>query len=206
VLYAKSSDNEWNSYIKAVESLKATENSFTQCGTAWEPDEVSGGYYATAISYLAGTIDESDQKEGVKYSSVNEGSYPLDTKITFTDEETLEDVNYYYPSSMQGFYQACKKDEKAYANSVIFYLSESGNVELGINKKKAVGSDWIIMDDFELYYLGTEAPVAIDEVAENAAEGAVEYYNVNGVKLSAPQPGLNIVKYANGQVKKVFIK
>ena len=206
VLYAKTSDNEWNSYLKAIESLKATENSFTQCGTAWEADEVSGENYATTISYMAGTIDESDQKEGVKYNSVNEGSYPLDVKVTFTDEETLDEVTYYYPASMQGFYAACKKDPNAFANSVIFYISESSNVELGIKKKAAIGSDWVIMDDFELYYLGKEAPVAIDEVADNAAaQGAVEYYSVNGVKLNAPQAGLNIVKYANGEVRKVFI-
>jgi hypothetical protein len=206
VLYAKSSDNEWNSYIKAVESLKATENSFTQCGTAWEADEVSGGNYATAIHFLNGTIEDADKQEGVSYTGHDEGAYPLDSKITLVDEETLEEVTYYYPASMQGFYQACKKDAKAYANSVIFYISESGNIELGINKKEAIGGDWIIMDDFELYYLGKEAPVAIDEVADNAAaQGAVEYYSVNGVKLNAPQAGLNIVKYANGEVRKVFI-
>ena len=206
VLFAKSSDNEWRSYVKAIQSLKATENSFTQCGTAWEVDEVSGDSYATAITYMAGTIEESDQKEGVKYTSVNEGAYPLDVKVTYTDEETLDEVNYYYPASMAGFYAACKKDPKAFANSVIFYISESSNIELGIKKTKAIGSDWVIMDDFELYYLGKVAPTAIEEVAGNAdAQGAVEYYSINGVQLSAPQPGLNIVKYANGEVRKIFI-
>lgn len=206
VLFAKSSDNEWDSYIKAIESLKATENSFTQCGTNWETDELDGSKYPTAIRFMNGTIDEADQKDGVTYSGTNEGDYPFDVKVTYTDEETLDEVNYYYPSSMQGFYQACKKDPTAYANSVIFYLSEAGNVELGIRKDAAIGNDWVIMDDFELYYLGKEAPTAIDEVADNAAaQGAVEYYSVNGVKLNAPQAGLNIVKYANGEVRKVFI-
>ena len=206
VLFAKSSDNEWDSYIKAIESLKATENSFTQCGTNWETDELDGSKYPTAIRFMNGTIEEADQKDGVTYSGTNEGDYPFDVKVTYTDEETLDEVNYYYPSSMQGFYQACKKDPTAYANSVIFYLSEAGNVELGIRKDAAIGNDWVIMDDFELYYLGKEAPVAIDEVADNAAaQGAVEYYSVNGVKLNAPQAGLNIVKYANGEVRKVFI-
>ena len=206
VLFAKSSDNEWDSYIKAIESLKATENSFTQCGTNWETDELDGSKYPTAIRFMNGTIEEADQKDGVTYSGTNEGDYPFDVKVTYTDEETLDEVNYYYPSSMQGFYQACKKDPTAYANSVIFYLSEAGNVELGIRKDAAIGNDWVIMDDFELYYLGKEAPTAIDEVADNAAaQGAVEYYSVNGVKLNAPQAGLNIVKYANGEVRKVFI-
>ena len=208
VLFAKSSDNEWDSYIKAIESLKATENSFTQCGTNWETDELDGSKYPTAIRFMNGTIDEADQKDGVTYSGTNEGDYPFDIKLSLgMDEETLTETVYYYPSSMQGFYAACKKDPTAYANSVIFYLSEAGNVELGIRKDAAIGNDWVIMDDFELYYLGKEAPTAIDEVAgAEEGQGAVEYYSVNGVKLSAPQQGINIVKYANGQVKKVFIK
>ena len=206
VLFAKSSDNEWNSYVKAIESLKATENSFTQCATAWEADELDGTNYPTQIHFMNGTIEESEQSEGITYTGHDEGSYPLDTKITFTDDE-LNEVTYYYPSSMQGFYAACKKDPTAYANSLTFYLSEAGNVELGIRKKATIGNDWIIMDDFELYYLGKEAPTAIDAVADNAAQGAaVEYYSVSGAKQNGLQQGINIVKYQNGEVKKVFVK
>ncbi len=208
VLFAKSSDNEWDSYIKGIESLKATENSFTLCGTNWETDELDGSKYPIEFHFMNGTLDESEQKEEFKYTGHNEGDYPFDVKVSLgMDEESLMETVYYYPSSMQGFYQACKKDPTAYANSVTFYLSEAGNVELGIRKDAAIGNDWVIMDDFELYYLGKEAPTAIDEVAgAEEGQGAVEYYSINGVKLSAPQQGINIVKYANGQVKKVFIK
>ena len=209
VLFAKSGKNEWRKAVKSIYSLKATENSFTQCGTAWEVDEVDGTSYATTIHYMNGTIDEADQKEGVTYTGHDEGSYPLDARIATgeIDEEELEELVYYYPASMQGFYAACKKDPKAYANSLTFYLSEEGNVEIGIRKLAAIGNDWVIMDDWQLFYLGKEAPTAIDEVAESAAvEGAVEYYTVNGVQISAPQKGVNIVKYANGETKKVYIQ
>lgn len=207
VLFAKSSDNEWNSYVKAIESLKATENSFTLCATAWEANEVDGTNYPIEFHFMNGTLDESEQKEEFKYTGHDEGSYPLDTKITFTNDETKEAVTYYYPSSMQGFYAACKKDPTAYANSLTFYLSEAGNVELGIRKDATIGNDWVIMDDFELYYLGKEAPTAIDAVADNAAQGAaVEYYSVSGAKQNGLQQGINIVKYQNGEVKKVFVK
>ena len=209
VLFAKSGKNEWRKAVKSIYSLKATENSFTQCGTAWEVDEVDGTSYATTIHYMNGTIDEADQKEGVTYTGHDEGAYPLDARIATgeVDDESLEELVYYYPASMQGFYAACKKDPKAYANSLTFYLSEEGNVEIGIRKLAAIGNDWVIMDDWQLFYLGKEAPTAIDEVAESAAvEGAVEYYTVNGVQISAPQKGVNIVKYADGTTKKVFIQ
>lgn len=208
VLFAKSSDNEWNSYVKAIESLKATENSFTQCATAWEANEVDGTNYPIEFHFMNGTLDESEQKEEFKYTGHNEGDYPFDVKVSLgMDEETLVETIYYYPSSMQGFYAACKKDPTAYVNSVTFYLSEAGNVELGIRKDAAIGNDWVIMDDFELYYLGKEAPTAIDAVADNAAQGAaVEYYSVSGAKQNGLQQGINIVKYQNGEVKKVFVK
>jgi hypothetical protein len=209
VLFAKSSNNEWRKAVKSIYSLKASENSFTQCGTAWETDEVSGTNYATAIHYMNGTIDEADQQEGITYTGHDEGAYPLDSRIATgdVDDESLEELIYYYPASMQGFYAACKKDANAYANSLTFYLSEEGNVEVGIRKLAALGGDWVIMDDWQLFYLGKEAPTAIDEVAEGAAvEGAVEYYTVNGVQISAPQKGFNIVKYANGETKKVYIQ
>ena len=47
-------------------------------------------------------------------------------------------------------------------------------------------------------------PSGINE-AQAQKNGAVKYYNVNGVELSAPQKGLNIVKTADG-VKKVTVK
>ena len=174
VLFAKSSDNEWRKAVKSIYSLKANENSFTQCGTAWEADEVTGDNYATTIHYMNGTIDEEDQKEGVTYTGHDEGGYPLDARIATGeyDEETLDETVYYYPASMQGFYAACKKDANAYTNSLTFYLSEEGNVEVGIRKLEAISNDWVIMDDWQLFYLGKTAPTAIEEVAD-AAEGAV---------------------------------
>ena len=70
--------------------------------------------------------------------------------------------------------------------------------------KQLLDEGMITQEEFELK---KQKILEMAEVAEDAAaEGAVEYYSVNGVKLSAPQAGFNIVKYADGQVKKVFIK
>lgn len=44
----------------------------------------------------------------------------------------------------------------------------------------------------------------VNAAGSNAAE--VARYNVNGVQLSAPQKGLNIVKYSDGTTKKVVVK
>ena len=50
---------------------------------------------------------------------------------------------------------------------------------------------------------GNVSDVETINVDDNAVE--VERYNINGVKLSAPQVGVNIVKMSDGSVKKVVV-
>jgi hypothetical protein len=54
-------------------------------------------------------------------------------------------------------------------------------------------------------YAGSDAtsvaPISADENAT-----VIAIYNLNGQKLSHPQPGLNILKLSNGTVKKLFLK
>lgn len=45
---------------------------------------------------------------------------------------------------------------------------------------------------------------AIEDLANGAT--IVEYYSVNGSKLSAPQKGINLVKMSDSTVKKIFVK
>lgn len=46
----------------------------------------------------------------------------------------------------------------------------------------------------------------VDAIAGVSVETGAEYYTANGVRLAAPRKGVNIVKLANGQVKKVYVK
>ena len=58
------------------------------------------------------------------------------------------------------------------------------------------------------YYVtfGNKDLTAIDGVEADTKAGVVEMYNANGVRLSAPQKGLNIVRDANGKVYKHIVK
>ena len=205
-LFMKSGNTKTTSYVKSIYSLRATEYSWTQYVTKWEYDSNDNKNYPTAIRYMAGTIADADKSEGISYTEDAANSWWFDAKIDAVNED-FDDVTYYFPTSTQGFYSACKKNPDAYNSSVLFYLPETGNIEVGISKNEGVTQDWVIMEQFELFYLGKVAPTAINEVVEatTEGEGAVEYYSINGVKLNAPQAGLNIVKYANGEVRKVFI-
>lgn len=48
--------------------------------------------------------------------------------------------------------------------------------------------------------------VGIDETTTERVSFEKEYYSLSGTKLSAPQPGINIIRMKNGETKKVFIK
>ena len=66
---------------------------------------------------------------------------------------------------------------------------------------------WVCVDNFQLFYLGTNTPAAIDEVATEASTDApAEFFTVSGSRSNGLQKGLNIVRKADGTVKKVFVK
>ena len=101
---------------------------------------------------------------------------------------------------MAGFKARITSTPDAYVNTVRIYVREGQDLTLGFDKVEAVGSDWLIYDDFELFYLGNTIPDAINGV--NAAQPAQQtIYNLAGQRLTAPQTGINII---NG--KKVFVK
>ena len=198
-LFMKSSDdNDAFSYIKAVESIGGAENSFTEVVTAYDTEDLGDGTvnkFPTKIQTLA--PEGSGTEPTAEYSYLAEGAYPFDTKLTI-GEEVL-----YYPSSMYGFYQWCVKNPDAVANKVQIEIAKGETLEVGIRKTNAIGSDWVIFDDFELYYLSgdkfQETVTDIDEVASEADADA-PIYNAAGQMVDKSYKGIviqNGVKFIN---------
>lgn len=99
--------------------------------------------------------------------------------------------------------------------SVTFTVKGEEDVKIGFQTIGVVPFRWFMCDDFKLVYYGAssnkevtpdEGQVDIDEVEAAAANVVVAVYNASGIRVDAPQKGLNIVKYANGNVKKVYVK
>ena len=87
-----------------------------------------------------------------------------------------------------------------------FYLSEEESFKLTI---KVNSASWYKCDYFQLFYHGkANTTTAIDEVAAEPATNAepAAIYNISGVRVSALTKGINIVKMADGKVKKVIVK
>jgi hypothetical protein len=55
-------------------------------------------------------------------------------------------------------------------------------------------------------YAGSTPTTGTERIADDGNAAIVAIYNVNGMKLAQPQPGLNILKMSNGTVKKMFLK
>ena len=194
-LFAKvSDDNDQFSYIKAIESLKTNENTFTYVATAFEEeeqDDESMLRFATKFQKIAGTEIPAEEIYGEPaVEDKAEGEYPFDTKVT-VGEETL-----YYPSSMQGFYQWCVKAPEAVSNSVQITIEDGETLEIGIRKTAAIGSDWVIFDDFQLFYLSgdtfKETLTGVEEVAAPVKKGDKAIYNLAGQKVDASYKGIVI--------------
>ena len=94
-------------------------------------------------------------------------------------------------NSLQSYFEA-----GCYWNQLNCLVAEDGVLTLGLRKDAHVESDWCPYDNFELYYLGTTAPTAVESVkAADVATKAV--YDLQGRKVSKAQKGLYIV---NGKV------
>ena len=202
-LFMKASDeNDQFTYIKAIQSIGGTENSFTEVVTAYntEEEEIDGEVVITKFPSKIQTLapeGEGETMPDVTYEHKTEGSYPFDERRE-VDGEIL-----YFPSSMYGFYSWCVNNPEAVTNKVQIEISRGESIEVGIRKTKAIGGDWVIMDDFELFYLSGEKykddVVAIEDIAPAADEDA-PIYNVAGQIVDKSYKGIvikNGVKFIN---------
>ena len=77
---------------------------------------------------------------------------------------------------------------------------------------KATTQQWIILSEDELAAYQAKAietdirEVNVDSDAQQGADAIVSITTIDGITLKALQKGVNIVKYKNGQVKKIFVE
>ena len=99
-------------------------------------------------------------------------------------------------------------DEETFMNELIVKVANE-QLRIGIRKDKSSGSDWIVIDDFQLWYYGANSALTPDPdhatVIESVAEGTtvkVEYFTLDGRKATSMQKGIMIQKvtFENGTV------
>ena len=107
---------------------------------------------------------------------------------------------------------------EAQTYTVVFTLAEGEDVKIGFQSIGTMPFRWFMCDDFTLTYYGTasaktdstdEGGVVKVEGVEEAADTGKEivgYFNAAGTQIESLQPGINIVKYADGTSRKIFVK
>ena len=98
----------------------------------------------------------------------------------------------------------------------ILYAEQTPEVDLDAFDSVDVSSVMLVVPDnsveeykahpvWGLFWI--ETPTGIKEIDnEQLTIDDVEYYNLNGRKLAAPQKGINIIRYSDGTSRKVLVK
>ncbi len=71
---------------------------------------------------------------------------------------------------------------------------------------KATTQQWIILSEDELAAYQQKAIETSISAVNTSDETIVGIYTMDGILLNALQQGFNIIKYSNGQVKKIFVE
>ncbi len=127
---------------------------------------------------------------------------------TFTAES---DTTFFSSEPVAVQEAGCTAEYNTY--SVIFTVEEGQTATIGFKSVGTMTARWFAADNFTLTYFGTESakddsgnPMSVEGI--EAAEGVaiVAIYSATGAEQNALQKGLNIVKYADGSVKKILVK
>ena len=85
-----------------------------------------------------------------------------------------------------------------------WYWTNSGDMR-GFRARSVIGGHWmkVLMDNFDK----TKVPsTGISSAVTDNVSGHLSYYNLNGVKMSAPVKGVNIVKDDKGDARKIVME
>lgn len=204
-LYVVSDVQERSTKILSICSYLPTEPSFdeyisdsTYFETIDDPNNPGETIDIYEYTYSYAFNEDIDPETGEVITTW--AAYPFDSQII--DGDNI----YYVPNSMTGANYRFEKSPEAYQNSIQVMVGEDGELTFGLRKDVLIGSDWIIFDNWKLFYLGKDVPSSINDAKVNTNAAATAIYNVSGVRTNQMQKGINIIRMADGTSKKVLIK
>jgi len=99
-------------------------------------------------------------------------------------------------------------NQSVYRNALNAHVGEDGVLTIGITNydiAETVSADWCCFSNWTLSLLGA-APDAIKGVSTKGATAPTAIFTIDGRQASRLQRGMNIVRQADGSVKKVLVK
>jgi hypothetical protein len=95
-----------------------------------------------------------------------------------------------------------------YLNKLQFYVGADGKARIGLEKTEILANDYEVVGKWSLYYLGKGQ--GVETIETEAAVVATEIYTLDGIRISAPQQGINIFRIVRADgtvdVTKVMVR
>ena len=192
--------------------------------------DLAGGEYATLMIPFEGytslgdiyTLDQGVKVVGGEIDATALDVVPANSPVLITGSGQITNSNVavaaiangqtFTNGELVGVYQTTQAPVGSYVlqnhtsspNGVAFYLVGDYQPNVGPFRayiRSQSGNAKALRVNF-----GESTSIAIIDADGNMTFEGAEYYTVGGARLNAPQKGLNIVKFANGTVKKIIIK
>lgn len=106
-------------------------------------------------------------------------------------------------------------DQGRYINGINVKVTD-GKLRIGVRQSDHKSGAWVIMDEFRLWYLGTESTATeggwneVEEVEAAGETKKVDIYSVDGIKQNSLKKGVNIIvntdAAGNANVRRFFVK
>lgn len=220
--YNKTFDIYQDLYSLPSGTYEVRVNTFYRIGTyqndwdLYEADPTDAAGNITTYLYAV----NGDNEVATKVKQLSVGALAGDDTYSSV-YATADDGTYMYvPNTMQigELYMHMTDDEgndlNVYQNSLFVEVDadQSSTLRIGLKAESVVSTAWVLIDDWQLIYYGTESEMAIGSVesSNNSAKTVVGIYSLSGARLNAYQQGVNIVKMidADGNVSavKVLVK
>lgn len=184
----------------------------TIVNNGFENGDLTGWVNEGEIAGQAQNNSSFDNKQGTWYAEkwhVN-GTVNINQTVAYLPAGFYSITAYVYSTASDAILFANDSEVEVSTSqlyTVVASVDDSGELKFGV-KWSDDGNQWTCLDEFTMQYLGTEAPTGIQQIAQKVEEAAkvVAIYSVSGAPVATLQKGLNIVKYADGSVKKIFVK
>ena len=172
-------------------------NAFQRTGSS----DAAYNSYAKGNNMVNAYIYAGSQKEKLQSIAAD-----AQTKSLGGGEKTVG-TGLYMPNSMQAasYYFA----KGLYENSVNSQVTTNGGtLKVGIRCSDMPTDYWVIFNNFRLMFYGAADPatLGVKEVTTGKVMGAETIFTLDGRKAAASHRGLQIVKQADGTVRKVVVR
>lgn len=187
-------------------------SAYERIGSALNDYDIYKAGKDTATTYLyAGSDGDTIQTKVARLASGAflsndafgiEGCTPVDTIFDETQTDTLMHVANTMASAVTMF-----ADYGEYTNTYYVKVTD-GTLRLGIKKEVVGDKDWIMIDNWKLYYHGTNSKDINEVISTGAPVVKRDIFTLGGAQVGKLQQGVNIIRniHADGTVtvKKVI--